>query len=128
VKPYLYTFTLRKYYCANFTGRLKEWKGANEKNVCPTSPQKWKNKRGNKNMKFKLKDPDMKATEWIILSITLILGVILVPIVVDQVQTANTTDWTFTGYSGAKTLFLLLPFIFIVGIVLYFILAMLGKV
>jgi len=79
-------------------------------------------------MKFKLKDPGIKATEWIILAITLILGVILVPIVVDQVQTANTTGWTFTGYSGAKTLFLLLPFIFIVGIVLYFILTLLGKV
>ena len=78
-------------------------------------------------MKFKLKDPD-KATEWRILTITLILGVILVPIIVDQVQTTNTTGWTFTGYSGAKTLFLLLPFIFIVGIVLYFILALLGKV
>jgi hypothetical protein len=78
-------------------------------------------------MKFKLKDPD-KATEWIILTITLVLGVILVPIIVDQVQSTNTTGWTFTGYSGAKTLFLLLPFIFIVGIVLYFILALLGKV
>jgi hypothetical protein len=77
-------------------------------------------------MKFKLKDPD-KATEWIMIVITLILGVILVPIVVDQVQSTNTTGWTFTGYSGAKTLFLLLPFIFIVGIVLYFILTLLGK-
>jgi len=80
-------------------------------------------------MKFKLKDPGGgAATKWIILAITLILGVILVPIVADQVQTTNTTGWTFTGASGAKTLFLLLPFIFIVGIVLYFILAMLGKV
>jgi len=80
-------------------------------------------------MKFKLKDPEGgAATRWIIMAITLILGVILVPIVADQVQTANTTGWTFTGYQGAKTLFMLLPFIFIVGIVLYFILEMLGKV
>lgn len=69
-----------------------------------------------------------KATEWIMLTITLILGIILVPIVVDQVQNANTTGWTFTGASGAKTLFLLLPFIFIVGIVVYFIASLLGKV
>jgi hypothetical protein len=69
-----------------------------------------------------------KATTWIMLTITLILGVILVPIVVDQVQTTNTTGWSFTGASGAKTLFLLLPFIFIVGIVVYFIASLLGKV
>jgi len=83
---------------------------------------------GNEKMRFKLKDPGGAATKWIVLAITLILGVILVPIVADQVQSTNTTGWTFTGYSGAKTLFMLLPFIFIVGIVLYFIMAMLGKV
>ena len=71
---------------------------------------------------------DTKATTWIMLTITLILGVILVPIVVDQVQSANTSGWTFTGSTGAKTLFLLLPFIFIVGIVVYFIASLLGKV
>ncbi len=68
-----------------------------------------------------------KATTWIMLTITLILGVILVPIVVDQVQSTNTTSWTFTGYEGAVTLFNLLPFIFIVGIVVYFIGSLLGK-
>ena len=62
------------------------------------------------------------------LTISLILGVILVPIVVDQVQSANTSSWTFTGSAGAKTLFLLLPFVFIVGIVVYFIASLLGKV
>jgi len=70
---------------------------------------------------------ESKATAWIMLTITLILGVILVPIIVDQVQTTNTTGWTFTGYQGAKTLFLLLPFIFIVGIVVYFIGSLLSK-
>jgi len=69
-----------------------------------------------------------KSSQWIILTITLILGVILVPIVVDQVQSVNTTGWSFTGYQGAETLFLLLPFIFIVGIVVYFIASILGKV
>jgi len=69
-----------------------------------------------------------KATTWIMLTITLILGVILVPIVVDQVQQTNVSAWTFTGATGARTLFLLLPFIFIVGIVVYFIGSLLGKV
>lgn len=71
---------------------------------------------------------ETKATAWIMLTITLILGVILVPIIVDQVQITNTTGWSFTGYQGAKTLFLLLPFIFIVGIVIYFIASLLGKI
>jgi hypothetical protein len=78
-------------------------------------------------MKFKLKDPGGKATQWILLTITLILGVILVPIVVNQVQTTDTSGWNFTGYQGAVTLFYLLPFIFIVGIVIYFIGSLLGK-
>jgi len=69
-----------------------------------------------------------KATDWMILTIMLILGIILIPIVVDQVQSVNTSAWSFTGSSGAKTLFLLLPFIFIVGIVVYFIASVLGKV
>ncbi|MEM1540883.1 MAG: hypothetical protein QXJ07_05845 [Candidatus Bathyarchaeia archaeon] len=69
-----------------------------------------------------------KSAEWIILTITLILGVILVPIVVQQVQDVDTSGWNFTGYQGAVTLFYLLPFIFIVGIVIYFIASILGKV
>jgi len=71
---------------------------------------------------------NMKATTWIMLTITLILGVILVPIIIDQVQQTNTSAWTFTGATGARTLFLLLPFIFIVGIVVYFIGSLLGKI
>jgi len=78
-------------------------------------------------MKFKLADPGDTTTKWIMMTIMLILGVILVPIVVDQVQSTNTTGWSFTGYAGAKTLFMLLPFIFIVGIVVYFIGSILGK-
>lgn len=69
-----------------------------------------------------------KSASWIILTITLILGVILVPIVVDQVESIDTTAWNFTGSAGAITLFRLLPFIFIVGIVVYFIASILGKV
>jgi len=66
-------------------------------------------------MKFKLADPGDTTTKWIMMTIMLILGVILVPIVVDQVQSTNTTGWSFTGHQGASTLFMLLPFIFIVG-------------
>lgn len=69
-----------------------------------------------------------QAHNWIGLTITLILGVILVPIVVDQVQETNTTSWTFTGAAGAKTLFLLLPFVFIIGMIIYFIGSLLGKI
>lgn len=69
-----------------------------------------------------------KIGDWIGLTITLIFGVILTPIIVDQVQSANTSSWTFTGASGAKTLFLILPFIFIVGLIVYFIGRLLGKI
>jgi hypothetical protein len=78
-------------------------------------------------MKLRLGDPEGTATKWIMMATMLILGVILVPIVVDQVQSTNTSDWHFTGYTGARTLFQLLPFIFIVGIVVYFIGSILGK-
>jgi hypothetical protein len=71
---------------------------------------------------------ESKAGDWIGLIITMIIGIILIPIAVDQVQDTNTTDWTFTGASGAKTLFLLLPFIFIVGMIVYFIGRLLGKI
>lgn len=71
---------------------------------------------------------NLSASEWIILVVSLILGTILTPIVVDQVQNTNTSGWNFTGYAGAKTLFLLLPFIFIIGIVVYFIGRLLGKI
>ncbi|MEM5867571.1 MAG: hypothetical protein QXG39_06595 [Candidatus Aenigmatarchaeota archaeon] len=88
------------------------------------------------NLKSKIKRRDKKvsrggtskATTWIMLTITLILGVILVPIVVNQVQNTSTDSWTFTGAQGAITLFKLLPFIFIVGIVVYFIASLLGKI
>ncbi|MDH5635299.1 MAG: hypothetical protein OEY47_01350 [Candidatus Bathyarchaeota archaeon] len=71
---------------------------------------------------------ESKATEWIMLTITLILGVILTPIIVEQVSGTNTTAWNFTGSAGAKTLFNLLPFVFVVGLVIYFIARLLGKV
>jgi len=41
---------------------------------------------------------------------------------------SQSEGWGFTGGSGARTLFLLLPFIFIVGVVVYFIASLLGKI
>ena len=76
----------------------------------------WRNIRG-----------ESTTTKWIMMTIMLILGAILVPIVVDQVQSTNTSSWSFTGHKGAATLFMLLPFIFIVSIVVYFIGSILGK-
>lgn len=71
---------------------------------------------------------ESKAVDWIGLVITLLIGIILIPIVVDQIQDTNTTGWTFTGASGAKTLYLLMPFIFIVGLIVYFLGRLLGKI
>lgn len=47
---------------------------------------------------------------------------------VEYTYESQSEGWGFTGGSGARTLFLLLPFIFIVGVVIYFIAALLGKV
>lgn len=44
-----------------------------------------------------------------------IVWVICIPIYTDQVQNTNTTGWSFTGSSGAITLFNLMPFVFIAG-------------
>jgi len=80
-------------------------------------------------MRLRLGDPDPgPVNKWILLVISLLIGVILVPIVVNQVQTTSTSGWNFTGHAGAATLFYLLPFIFIIGIVVYFIGSMLGKI
>lgn len=40
---------------------------------------------------------------------------------------SQSEGWGFTGGGGARTLFLLLPFIFIIGVVVYFIGSLLGK-
>lgn len=61
------------------------------------------------------------------LVVTLIISVYMIPIVVEAVQETNTSGWTFTGAEGAKSLYLLLPFIFIIGLVLYFLVALISK-
>jgi len=52
----------------------------------------------------------------------------LIPTIVSQVQDTSiidTTTWNFTGYAGAETIFLLIPFVviasFVLGIVLKFV-------
>jgi len=44
-----------------------------------------------------------------------IIWVISIPIYVTSVQDTNTTGWSFTGATGAITLFNLMPFVFIAG-------------
>lgn len=66
-----------------------------------------------------------KAVDWVVLIILLIIGVSLVPTVVDTVQNIDTDAWTFTGATAAATLLGLLPFIFIVGLVIYFLVRLL---
>ena len=69
-----------------------------------------------------------KIGDWIGLVVSLIFGIYLLPIVVDSIVTTNFTNWTFTGAAGAKVLYQLLPFIFIVGMIVYFIGRLLGKI
>lgn len=69
-----------------------------------------------------------KIVDWIGLVIALIFGVYLTPIIVDAVVETNFSNWNFTGASGAKTIYLFLPFIFIIGMIVYFIARLLGKV
>jgi hypothetical protein len=66
-----------------------------------------------------------KAVDWVVLIILLIIGVSLVPTVVDTVAGISTVGWTFTGATAAATLLGLLPFIFIVGLVIYFLVRLL---
>lgn len=73
-------------------------------------------------------DSTIKIADWIGLVIAVIFGVYLTPIVVDAVATTNFTGWNFTGAAGAQTIYLFIPFIFIIGIVIYFIGRLLGKI
>lgn len=59
--------------------------------------------------------------------IILIAGLACTPIVVDQVQGMNTTDWSFTGYSGAIALKDLIPFVWIGALVTGVVVLILGK-
>jgi hypothetical protein len=60
----------------------------------------------------------MQGKEVVVILVMLIFFSALLPEVVTQVQNVNTTGWSFTGYSGASTLWLLVPFILIAGFVI----------
>jgi len=60
----------------------------------------------------------MDGKDVVVVLVMLIFFSALLPEVVTQVQGVNTTGWTFTGYSGASTLWLMLPFILIAGFVI----------
>lgn len=72
-----------------------------------------------------------KATDWVMLIVTIMLGIYLMPVIVSAVADIDfsaAAGWNFTGSAGAKTIVLLLPFIFVIGLVVYFIARILGKV
>jgi hypothetical protein len=69
-----------------------------------------------------------RVVDWVGLTISLIFGVYLLPVVVDTIANTNYTNWTFTGAAGAKVLYGLLPFIFVIGMIVYFIGRLLGKI
>jgi hypothetical protein len=59
--------------------------------------------------------------------VSLIFAVYLLPVVVDAIQGTNTSGWTFTGHEGAATLYGLLPFVFVIGIMLFFIIRLITQ-
>ncbi|MEM3629382.1 MAG: hypothetical protein QXZ02_05275 [Candidatus Bathyarchaeia archaeon] len=61
------------------------------------------------------------ASKLVAMFAMMIVALCLVPMITNQIQNVDTSSWNFTGYQGAVTLFNLLPFIFIVGIVIAFI-------
>jgi hypothetical protein len=71
-----------------------------------------------KSMLFVNDNRGMAMKQVIIYIVALILDLACIPVVVDQVQDVNTTGWSFTGYVGAKTLLLLIPFAFIAGVLI----------
>lgn len=55
------------------------------------------------------------------LIVTAIIYVYLIPTFVTAVTGIDTSGWNFTGATGAIAILLLLPFVFIVGIILWFV-------
>lgn len=78
----------------------------------------WLNTRG---------EPGEGFTAPILMVLSGVIWVICIPIFADQVQGANTSSWNFTGAAGAKTLFYLMPFIFIAGGVIWIVKKAMGK-
>jgi hypothetical protein len=62
-----------------------------------------------------------KASEVIGLIVVAIIYVYLIPTFVSAVTGIDTSGWNFTGSTGAVAILFLLPFVFIVGLVLWFV-------
>lgn len=62
--------------------------------------------------------PSAKIQQAIGLVVVTITLLAMTPIVVDQVQAVNTTDWTFTGHEGAEALLGLVPFVWVAGVLI----------
>jgi len=67
------------------------------------------------------------VSEWVKLVIGIIVGIVMIPIIEFEIRSTNTTAWNFTGSTGAITLFRLIPFIFIAGVIIWFIGKLFGK-
>lgn len=67
-----------------------------------------------------------KIVEILLMIVALIFIVSLTPTFVSTVQGLNTTTWNFTGYQAAATLIGLLPLIFIISVVIWFLVEMLS--
>jgi hypothetical protein len=66
-----------------------------------------------------------KIVELLLLLIALIVIINLTPTFVSTVQNLNTAGWNFTGYAAAATLIGLLPLLFIVSVVIWFMIELL---
>lgn len=69
----------------------------------------------------------MKGKELVLILVSLIFVAALLPEVITQVTGINVTAWSFTGSSGAGTLWNLTPFIVIAGVVISILSDLLGS-
>ncbi len=64
----------------------------------------------------------MKVAEKIVGAVGIVVLTIVLlymtPVVVDAVQSINTTGWNFTGYQGAIALMGLVPFVWVAGVLI----------
>ena len=70
----------------------------------------------------------LSATRNIILLVSTIISYVLLPVLVDAVEDVNTTGWTFTGHEGAEVILGLSPFVWVCGITVATVLALLGRI
>lgn len=71
---------------------------------------------------------NLSSTRNIILLVSMVISYYLLEPLVEVVQGINTTAWTFTGHAGAAMILGLSPFIWVCGITVATVLALLGKI